>query len=83
MLIETEPCISCDFSPEYCSCDIDICQITRGESKPISSKLYEGEKLEKYRKMETSKWEERTIRRNEDGSSSKFKGRRSEKYNSY
>lgn len=52
MLIETEPCIDCDFSPEYCSCDVDICQITRGRARPISEEQYEEEKLKKYQKME-------------------------------
>lgn len=52
MLIETEPCKECDFSPEYCSCDIDICQITRGESKPVSEEKYKREKLREYKKIE-------------------------------
>lgn len=53
MIVETEPCKNCDFSPEYCSCDIDICQITRGgQSKPISEEQYEEEKLREYDKIE-------------------------------
>lgn len=52
MLIETEPCKDCDFSPEYCSCDIDICQITKGKSKPIGSEQYEAEKISGYEKIE-------------------------------
>lgn len=52
MLIETDPCKNCDFSPEFCSCDIDICQITRGKSKPVSEKQYEKEKMLRYIKEE-------------------------------
>lgn len=48
MLIETNPCEDCDFSPAFCSCDIDICQITRGKSKPINEEQYEKEKLHRY-----------------------------------
>lgn len=52
MLIETEPCKDCNFSPEYCSCDIDICQITRGKSKPVSEERFKIEKLKEYQKAE-------------------------------
>ena len=52
MLIETNPCGDCDFSPEFCSCDIEICQITRGASKPISEEQYEKEKLLRYTRYE-------------------------------
>lgn len=62
MLIETEPCKDCDFSPEFCSCEIDICQITMGKSKPISEEQYEKEKLQRYMKEERNgfynPWEE-------------------------
>lgn len=57
MLIETEPCKDCDFSPEYCSCDIDICQITKGKSKPISGEQYEAEKISGYEKIERMQME--------------------------
>lgn len=52
MLIETEPCLECDFSPGYCCCDIDICQMSRGESRPTSEDEYETKRLRKYKKME-------------------------------
>lgn len=63
MLIETEPCNGCDFSPEYCSCDIDICQITRGESKPVSSEKYEEEKIKRYKHFERPYGHKKTIER--------------------
>ena len=55
MIIETEPCKDCDFSPEYCSCEIDICQVTRGESRPVGSRRYEEEKLRRYEEMENAR----------------------------
>lgn len=55
MLIETEPCEDCDFSPEFCSCDIDICQITRGKSKPISEEAYQSDKMRRFQKMDNMK----------------------------
>lgn len=58
MIIETEPCENCDFSLEYCSCDIDICQITRGRAMPISEERYEAEKMRIYQKTEIeSRWD--------------------------
>ena len=52
MLIETNPCDNCDFTPAVCGGDIEICQLTRGNSCPISSEQYEKEKEEEYRKIE-------------------------------
>lgn len=52
MLIETNPCENCDFTPAVCDCDIEICQLTRGNSCPISSEQYEKEKEGEYRKIE-------------------------------
>ncbi len=52
MLIETNPCENCDFSPAVCDGNIEICQLTRGNSSPVSSEEYEKEKKEEYRKIE-------------------------------
>jgi hypothetical protein len=29
MIIETEPCESCDFTPSVCGCDIELCMMNR------------------------------------------------------
>lgn len=51
MIIETNPCKNCDFSPIVCSCDIDICMML-GDNQMMSNEQYEQEKLERYKEME-------------------------------
>jgi hypothetical protein len=29
MIIETEPCESCDFTPSVCGCDIELCMMNQ------------------------------------------------------
>ena len=58
MLIETNPCEKCDFTPSICDGDIEICQLTKGNSNPISSEDYEKEKLEQYKKNYSYSWKE-------------------------
>ncbi len=52
MIIETNPCEQCDFSPTVCSCDIDICMMLGG-SPMESEEQYEQHKIERYRYFET------------------------------
>ena len=47
MIIETNPCESCDFSPAVCSCEIEICQMSLGNTM-LDEKRYMEEKLSRY-----------------------------------
>lgn len=49
MIIESNPCKNCECSPAFCDGDIEICQITRGQSKPVSDEQYQKEQLEQYK----------------------------------
>ena len=47
MIIETNPCEYCDFSPSVCSCEIEICQMSLG-SIMVDNEQYNREKLARY-----------------------------------
>lgn len=51
MIIETNPCENCDFTPSVCDGDVEICQLTKGTSRPISEDEYETAKSERYKKQ--------------------------------
>lgn len=51
MIIEANPCENCDFTPSVCDGDIEICQLTKGNSRPISEKSFEKEQLEQYKRQ--------------------------------
>lgn len=46
------PCEDCECIPAFCGVDIDICQLTCGESRPQSSEEYEVQKEERYKVIE-------------------------------
>lgn len=52
MIIETNPCEDCDFSPAVCDGDIAICQMTLGNTRLISEEDYEKKKLDYASKMD-------------------------------
>ena len=53
MLIETDPCQYCDFTPAVCDGDIELCMMLREQSRPISNEEYEKRKLERYLRNES------------------------------
>ena len=52
MLIETDPCQYCDFTPAICSGDIELCMIHRRLVRTVSSEQYEEQKEEWYKSLE-------------------------------
>ena len=56
MIIETNPCEHCDFTPTVCSCDIEMCMMLCG-SPMESEEQYEQEKMERYSHFEVCEWQ--------------------------
>lgn len=52
MIIETNPCEDCDFSPVICDGNIAICQMTLGNTRPISEEEFEKKKFDNASRMD-------------------------------
>lgn len=63
MIIETNPCERCDFTPSICDGDIEICQLTLGNSKPILSSSYENKQVEQYKHQHIKRYKAELQRR--------------------
>lgn len=51
MIIETNPCEYCNFTPTVCSCEVEICMMLCG-SPMESEEQYEQKKIKQYSRFE-------------------------------